>query len=94
MLDRAGDVAARVAAMKCPRGVQTIAATPGVFSKREDTMAESTPGPALRPPTFIQLLSLVPSRARRGVEAGGVPAGRLPAASVRFTRPATIAGAG
>ena len=32
--------------------------------------------------------------ARRGVEAGGLPAGRHSAASARFTRPATIAGGG
>jgi hypothetical protein len=29
--------------MKCPRGVDTITATPGVFSEREDTMPKKSP---------------------------------------------------
>ena len=58
------------AAIKCPRGIQTTAATPGVFSKREDTMADSTPPPVHQPPPpeqldqtaslFSQLLSETP----------------------------------
>ena len=80
------------AAMKCPRGVQTIAATPGVFSKREDTMAENSPGPARRPSPSPDLtpdpsprLSRPGARMTRSWRAGGQTPSRMKSGSRRST---------